>query len=83
MSYEEVSAEELNDYLDNLEKENRELKSQVEQLKPLARRCLWGALVWNDHNFDQPLHFYCRKSASEAGIFTIDQANSFLDKDGE
>ena len=33
MSYEEVSAEELNDYLDNLEKENRELKAQVEHLR--------------------------------------------------
>lgn len=67
-----------------------ELQTKVEQLResnqkliPLARRCLWGALVWNDHNFDQPLHVYCRKSVSEAGIVNVDQANSFLDKAGE
>ena len=54
------------------------LIAQVEVLKPLARRCLWGAINWNDHNFE-PLHKYCRDSAKEAGVSTIDQANALLE----
>ena len=55
------------------------LAAQVAVLTPLARRCLWGAFNWNDHNFE-PLHMYCRASAAEVGIFTVDQANAFLEK---
>lgn len=54
------------------------LAAQVEVLTPLARRCLWGAIVWNDHNFD-PLHTYCRESTAEAGVHTVDQANALLE----
>ena len=59
--------------------ERDQLKAQVEQLKPLARRCLWGAVNWNDHNFE-PLHKYLRKSAADAGVFTVDQANALLEQ---
>ena len=55
------------------------LRAQVELLKPLARRCLWGAVNWNDHNFE-PLYKYCRKSAADAGVFTVDQANALLEQ---
>jgi hypothetical protein len=61
-----------------LQAERDALAAQVEVLKPLARRCLWGAVNWNDHNFDS-LHKYCRKSAAEAGVFTVDQANALLE----
>lgn len=54
------------------------LKTQVEVLKPLARRCLWGAFVWNDHNFDH-LQNFCKGEAIRAGIENIEQANAFID----
>jgi len=65
--------------VDMLTAERDALAAQVEQLKPLARRCLWGAVNWNDHNFE-PLHKYCRKSAADAGVFTVDQANALLEQ---
>lgn len=65
--------------VDRLTAERDALAAQVEQLKPLARRCLWGAVNWNDHNFE-PLHEYCRKSAADAGVFTVDQANALLEQ---
>jgi hypothetical protein len=64
---------------EKLEAERDALAAQVEKLKPLARRCLWGAINWNDHNFG-PLHKYCRESAAEAGVYTIDQANTLLEE---
>lgn len=64
---------------ENLRLERDAALAQVEQLKPLARRCLWGAVNWNDHNFE-PLHKYCRKSAADAGVFTVDQANALLEQ---
>lgn len=69
---------EQSDRIAELEREKAELVAWVEALKPLARRCLWGAISWNDHNFE-PLHKYCRESAKEAGIFTVDQANALLE----
>ena len=65
--------------VDELRAERDALAAQVDRLKPLARRCLWGAVNWNDHNFE-PLYKYCRKSAADAGVFTVDQANALLEQ---
>ena len=54
-----------------------ELEAEVEALKPLARCCLWGAFVWNDHNFDH-LQNFCKGEAIMAGIENIEQANAFI-----
>lgn len=43
----------------------------------LARRCLWIAYVWNDHNFDA-CHIYARQSAKKHGINSFEQAGRWL-----
>ena len=45
----------------------------------LARRCLWIAFTWNDHNFQAPWK-YARDEAAKFGITNIDQANAWIDK---
>jgi hypothetical protein len=46
-------------------------------LHKLARRCLWIAYVWNDHNFDAA--YKCaRKTAEECGVHSFDDANDWL-----
>lgn len=46
-------------------------------LQALARRCLWIAYVWNDHNFE-PAHRYAVRTAEECGIFSLEDANRWL-----
>lgn len=48
-----------------------------EALVKLARRCLWLAYVWNDHNFDAA-HTCARKTAQDVGIKSFDEANTWL-----
>lgn len=56
---------------------------QVRQMVPepvrdaLARRCLWLAFCWNDHNFG-PAHEEARKEALKHGIDSFDAANEWL-----
>lgn len=52
---------------EKLEEERNALQAQVEVLLPLARQCLWGAFVWNDHNFGN-LKGFCVTAAQKAGI---------------
>jgi len=48
-----------------------------EALVKLARRCLWLAYVWNDHNFDAA-HVCARKTAEDVGIESFEEANTWL-----
>lgn len=51
----------------------------TEAVYSLARKLLWIAYVWNDHNFDHPYQI-ARKLAQEFGIESVDQANAWLDE---
>ena len=51
---------------------------QPEGQAALARRLLWIAFNWNDHNFSHPPEYYAREAASEYGINNLDQANDWL-----
>jgi hypothetical protein len=44
----------------------------------MARRLLWIAFVWNDHNFG-PAHEEARSEARRHGITSLDDANAWLD----
>ncbi len=44
----------------------------------LARRCLWIAYVWNDHNF-RDAYEYAREEAESHGITSFDEANEWLE----
>lgn len=48
-----------------------------ETLLKLARRCLWIAFVWNDHNF-KAAHTYAKREAEECGIDSFDAANVWI-----
>lgn len=43
----------------------------------LARRLLWIAFCWNDHNFDAA-HITARRTAEACGITSFEQANEWL-----
>ena len=47
-------------------------------LMKLARRTLWIAYCWNDHNFDKPAHHYAQTTAAECGIKSFEEANAWL-----
>jgi len=51
----------------------------MNNLYDLARRTLWIAWNWNDHNFG-PAHNYAREEAIQQGIKSFEEANDFLDK---
>ncbi len=51
----------------------------TEAVYALARKLLWIAYVWNDHNFDHPYKI-ARALAQEFGIESFDQANAWLDE---
>ncbi|MBI6948557.1 hypothetical protein [Pseudomonas koreensis] len=57
------------------------MRDSIEDLTSLARRTLWIAFCWNDHNFDHP-HLLARKEAEELGITTFEQANAWLEAQG-
>ena len=44
----------------------------------LARRCLWIAYVWNDHNFEAA-HKCAKEEAEKHGITSIEDANCWID----
>lgn len=50
-----------------------------EALVKLARRTLWIAYSWNDHNFEHPLA-YARQEASSLGIKSFEEANNWLER---
>jgi hypothetical protein len=47
-------------------------------LLKLARRCLWLAYVWNDHNFSDRPHKYAQDEAKALGINSFEDANVWL-----
>lgn len=52
-------------------------REAFEQMLELARRTLWLAYVWNDHNFEAA-HIEARKTARQNGIDNLEQANKWL-----
>ena len=50
---------------------------QYRKLYALAKRTLWTAYVWNDHNFEHP-HKITRETCATADIKTFNEANEFL-----
>lgn len=54
-----------------------QIREENEKLQQLARRTLWIAYCWNDHNFEAA-HLQARKEAEAAGIHTFEEANAFL-----
>lgn len=69
-----------------LKAENERLRAEVEALRnehtareSMARRLLWLAFVWNDHNFEEA-HIEARREAEAHGITTLEQANEWLSR---
>lgn len=60
-----------------LKAERDGLAAQVDVLLPLARQCLWGAFVWNDHNFGN-LKGFCVAAAQGAGVTSLEEANELI-----
>jgi hypothetical protein len=55
-----------------------ELEKNQQAIQALARRTLWIAFCWNDHNFG-PAHLEARKEAERAGIDSFEAANRFIE----
>lgn len=51
--------------------------SRATQAETMARRLLWIAFCWNDHNFD-PAHEHARKETEALGIKSFEDANAWL-----
>lgn len=51
--------------------------SETNPMQALARRCLWIAYCWNDHNF-KSAHLYARREAEAHGIRSFEDANRWL-----
>lgn len=87
---EEDETRRLNAFVRDLEHEEcvkieAALREQVERLEKaqgpllaLARRCLWIAYAWNDHNFDAA-HICAKRQAVAAGIASFEQANDWIE----
>lgn len=56
--------------------ERGELPKDV--LHALARRCLWIAYCWNDHNFEEA-YKYARRDAEACGIKSFEDANHWIE----
>lgn len=52
-------------------------EASAETTLKLARRLLWIAFCWNDHNFDDA-HIEARRTAEECGLKSFEQANEWL-----
>lgn len=50
---------------------------EQDKLLALAKRCLFLAYVWNDHNFADA-HIEAREQAQRLGINNLEMANEFL-----
>jgi hypothetical protein len=50
---------------------------QAPAMEKLARRLLWIAFCWNDHNFEGA-HILARREAEACGIKSFEQANEWL-----
>lgn len=61
-----------------VEQRNAELEKNQESIQALARRTLWIAYCWNDHNFG-PAHLEARREAERAGIGSFEEANKFIE----
>lgn len=48
-------------------------------VQALARRCLWIAYCWNDHNFDAA-YGYARETAKAHGINSLEDANALIEQ---
>jgi len=87
-----LTREEAQQVLDALEKPKshqtiwliKQLRARLSAPEPeqltlhkLARRCLWIAYVWNDHNFDAA-HKHALQTAEKCGIHSFDDANDWL-----
>lgn len=55
------------------------VSDDVAKLLTLARRTMWIALCWNDHNFDE-YHKYAKADTEGAGFTDVAQANAWLEK---
>jgi type II secretory pathway component PulL len=64
--------------VDDLESDIAKARESNGKLQSLARRTLWLAYVWNDHNFG-PAHQEARTEAKKNGIESFEQANEFLE----
>jgi len=51
--------------------------TRLQQAEAMARRLLWLAFCWNDHNFDEA-HIEARREAEKHGIRSFDEANAWL-----
>jgi hypothetical protein len=58
-------------------KEDKKFNSDMVRL---ARRCLWIAYGWNDHNFEYAAHKYAQIEAEKCGITSFEQADEWLEK---
>jgi dihydrofolate reductase (trimethoprim resistance protein) len=58
--------------------QNEATDAAIDRVIDLARRTLWIAWNWNDHNF-KGAHTYARETAIENGINSFEEANEFLE----
>lgn len=72
-------ADVLKDRIDQLRAEVEALRNEHTARESMARRLLWLAFVWNDHNFEKA-HIEARREAEAHGITTLKQANEWLSR---
>jgi len=54
-------------------------ETDIDNLLLLARRTLWIAFCWNDHNFGDDVT-YAKSDTDRTGITSVDEAISWLKK---
>lgn len=64
--------------LANAERRNAALEKDLGKIQSLARRTLWLAFCWNDHNFREA-HTYAQTAAELSGIKSFEEANKFIE----
>lgn len=65
--------------IERLRAEVEALRNEYTARESMARRLLWLAFVWNDHNFEEA-HIEARREAEAHGITTLEQANEWLSR---